>query len=114
MVLSGHSWDFMLIVVTLLHSCENFGVVLIFVFGGVTIWDRISKAVKEIKSRILVVGVGECVKKINNARRDEERGEGTWFDAASRAEVEEPVGTLEVSCCSKEYNGFYTLLLQVS
>ena len=75
-------------VVTLLHSCEKFGVVLIFVFGGVTIWDRISKAVKEIKSRILVVGVGECMNKINNARRDEERGGCMSFDAASYAEVE--------------------------
>ena len=32
---------------------------------------------------------------INNVRRDGERVEGTSFDAASCAEVEEPVGTLE-------------------
>ena len=77
----------MLIVVTFLHSCEIFGVVIIFVVGGVTIWDGISKAVEEIKSGVLVVGVGERVNAINNARRDGERGDGTSFYAASCAEV---------------------------
>ena len=66
-----------------------------FFVGGVTIWDGISKAAKEIKSRILVVGVGERVNVINNACRYGKRGEGTPFDAASCAEVEELVGTLE-------------------
>ena len=71
----------MLIVVPFLHSREIFGVVLIFIFGVVTIWDGISKAVEEIKSGILVVGVSERMNAINNARRDGERGEGTSFDA---------------------------------
>ena len=92
-----HSWDFRWIFI-FLHSCEIFGVVFIFVVGGVAIWDGISKSVKEIKSKILVVGVGERLYAVDNARRDGERGEGTSFDAASCTEVEEPVGTLEVSC----------------
>ena len=106
MVFCCLSWGFVLIVVTLLHSCEIVGVVLIFIFGVVTIWDGISKAVEEIKSRILVVGVGKRVNAINNARRDGERGEGMSFDVASYVEVDEPVGTLEVSCWSKAYRGF--------
>ena len=59
-----------MLIITFLHSCEIFGVVLIFCVRGVTIWDEISKAVKEIKSGILVFGVGEYVNAINNARRD--------------------------------------------
>ena len=77
-----------MIFVPLLHSCEIFGLVLVFVDGGVTICDGISKAVEEIKSGVLVVGVGERVIGINNARRDEERGGCMSFDAASYAEVE--------------------------
>ena len=65
-----------MIVVPFLHSRDIFGAVLIFVLGGVTIWDGIYKAVKEIKSGILVVGVGESVNVINNMCRDRERGEG--------------------------------------
>ena len=92
-----------MLVVTFLHPCEIFGVVPIFVVGGVTIWDGISKEVKEIKSRILVVDVGKRVNAIDNARRYGKRGEDTLFDAASCAEVEEPVGNVEVSCRSKAY-----------
>ena len=95
-----------MLVVTFLHPCEIFGVVPIFVVGGVTIWDGISKAVEEIKSQILVVSVGERVNAINNARRYRERGEGTSFDAASYVEVEQPVGALEVSYWSKTYSRF--------
>ena len=51
---------------------------------------------------------------IDNARRDGERGEGALFDVASCAEVEEPVGTLEVSCWSKAYSEFCALLPPVS
>ena len=105
-VLCCHSWEFILIVVPFLHSCEIFGVVLIFVVGGVTIWDGISKAAEEIKSGVLAVGVSECVNTINNACRDRERGDGTSFDVASCAEVEGPVGTLEVSCWSETYSRF--------
>ena len=83
-----------MLIFTFLQSCEIFGVVLVLVVGGVTIWNGISEAVKEIKSRILVVGVGERVNAINNARRDGERGEGTSFDTAFCAEVEETVVTL--------------------
>ena len=43
---------------------------------------------------------------VNNARQDRERGEGKSSDAASCTEVEEPVETLDVSCCSKAYSGF--------
>ena len=96
----------MLIVIPFLHSCDIFGVVLIFVVRGVTIWDWISKAVEEVKSGILVFEVGKRVNAINNARRYGERGEGTSFDAASCAEVEEPVGTLEFSCWSETYSEF--------
>ena len=67
MVLCCHSWDFMMIFVPLLHSCEIFGLVLVFVVGGVTICDGISKAVEEIKRGVLVVSVGECMNAINNA-----------------------------------------------
>ena len=106
MVLCCHYWDFMLIFVTFLHSCEIFGVVLIFVVGGVTIWDGISKAVEEIRSRILVVGVSKRDNEISNVRPDRERGEGTSFDAASCAEFEEPVGTLEFSFFPETYSRF--------
>ena len=106
MVLRCHSWEFMLIVVPFFHSCEIFGVVLIFFVGGVTIWDGISKAVEEIKNGVLVVVVDERVNTINKARRDGERGEGTLFDEASYAEVEEPVVILKVSCWSETYSGF--------
>ena len=75
-----------MLIVTSLHSCEIFGVVPIFVFGGVTMWDGISKAVEEIKSGILVVGVSERMNAINNARRDGDRGDGTSFDVASCAD----------------------------
>ena len=57
-------------------------------------------------SGILVVGVGERVNAINNARQEGERGEGTPFDATSCAEVEEPVGTLDFSCWYETYSGF--------
>ena len=83
MVLCCHSWEFMLIVVPFLHYCELFGVVLIFVVGGVTVWDGISKAVEEIKIRVLFFSVGKRVNATNNERWDRERGEGTSFDAAS-------------------------------
>ena len=36
--------------------------------------------------------------KSHTQRRDGERGKVTLFDAASCTEVEEPIGTLEVSC----------------
>ena len=49
-------------------------------------WDGISKAVEEIKSGILVVGVSERMNAINNARRDGDRGDGTSFDVASCAD----------------------------
>ena len=52
------------------------------------------------------VGVGERVNVINNACWDKQRGEGTLFNVASCAEVEEPVGTLEAYCWSKTYSGF--------
>ena len=87
---------------------------IIFVVGGVTIWDGISKAVEEINIGILVVGVGERLKAINNACRDGERGKGTSFDEASCVEVEEPVGTLEVYCWSEAYSGFCVWLRWVS
>ena len=54
-ILCCHSWELILIVVTFLHFCEIFGVVIIFVVGGVTILDRIFKAVEEINSGILVL-----------------------------------------------------------
>ena len=69
-------------------------------------WDGNSKAVKEIKSGILVVVVCERVNVIDKARWDRERGEDMFLDEASCAEVEEPVGTLEVSCWSEAYSGF--------
>ena len=97
-ILCCHSWEFMLNIVPFLHSCDIFRIILILVVGVVTIWDVISKAVEEIKSRILIVGVGKRVNAINNARQDGERDEGTSFDVASCAEVEKPVETLEVSC----------------
>ena len=61
---------------------------------------------KKIKSGILFVSVGERVHAVDSARWDGERGEGTLFDAAFCKEVEEPVGTLEVSCWYKAYSGF--------
>ena len=93
-----------MLIVALLHSCEIFGVVLIFVIGGVTIWDGISKAVEEIKSNILVFGIGKIVDAIDNAHWYGNRDEGTLFDAVSCAEVKEPVGKLEFSCWSKAYS----------
>ena len=74
-------------VVVFLHSCEIYGVIFIVVVGGVAIWDRITKAVKKIKSRILVISVGERVHAVNNARRDGERDKGKSFDVESCTEV---------------------------
>ena len=51
---------------------------------------------------------------VDNANRDRERGEGTLFDAASCTEVEEPVGTLEVSYWSEAYSGIFSVLCGVS
>ena len=68
--------------------------------GHATIyWERIEP--KTVFPTMLVVGVSKRVNAINNTFRDGERGEGMFFDAASCAEFEEPVGTLEVSCWSK-------------
>ena len=69
---------------------------------------------KKIKSRILVVSVGKRVHAVDNARWDRERGEGKSFDVASCTEVEEPIGTLKVSCCSEAYSGFCSGLHGVS
>ena len=55
----------------------------------------------------MAVGFGERVNAINNARQDVERVEGMSFDAESCAEVEESVGTLEVSCFYESYSGFF-------
>ena len=63
-------------VVVLLHSCDIPGIVFIVVVWGVAIWDGITKAVKTIKNRILVVSVGKRVHAMNNTRRDGERGKG--------------------------------------
>ena len=82
-----------------LHSCEISGIVFIFFVGGVAIWDRITQAVKKINIRILVVSVGERIHAVDNVCWDGERG-------ASGTEVEEPIGTLEVSCWSEADSGF--------
>ena len=63
---------------------------------------------------ILVVSIGDRVYAVGNARWDGERNEGTSFDAASCTEVEEPVGTLDVSCWSEAYNGLCAGLRGVS
>ena len=76
------------LVVVFLHSCKIPAVVFIVVFGGVAIWDRITKTVKKTRSVILVVRVGECVHAVDKARQDGERGKGTLFDAASCTKVE--------------------------
>ena len=93
-------------VVAFLNSYEISGVIFIVVVRGVAVWDGITKAVKKIKSGILVVSVIKRVYTVNNARQDRERGEGTLFDAAFCKEVEEPIGTLEVSCWSEAYSEF--------
>ena len=51
---------------------------------------------------------------VNNACQDGERGEGKLFYVESCTEVEEPVGTLEVSCWSNAYSGFCAGLRGVS
>ena len=53
----------------------------------------------------MVVSIGKRVYAVDNMRWDGKRGEDTLFDAASCKEVEEPVGTLEVSCWSEAYSG---------
>ena len=80
--------------------------IFIFVVGGVAIWDRITQVVKKIKIRILVVSVGERIHAVDNVCRDGERVKGTPFDTVSGKEVEEPIGTLEVSCWSEADIGF--------
>ena len=100
-------------VVVLLHSCEISGGFFIVVVGDVGIWDRITQAVKKIKSRIMVVSVGECVHAVHNAFRDGERGKCTTFDVPSGTEVEEPIGTLEVPCWSEADSGFCAGLRRV-
>ena len=75
-------------------------------------WDY--QGDRKTKSGILVVSTGERVHAVDNARQDGEKGEGTSFDAASCTEVDEPIGTLEVSCWSKAYSGLSTGLCGVS
>ena len=74
-------WGFLFLVVTLIHSCETFGVIFIVVVGYVAILDRITQVVKKIKIGILVVSVGKRIHAVNNACQDGERGKVTSFDA---------------------------------
>ena len=107
MVWCCNSWYFLL-VVAFLQSCEISGVVSVVVFGGVAVWYGITKAVKKIKSGILVVSVGERMRAVDNACRDGERDEVTLFDVASCKEVQEPIGTSEVTYPNESYSGFCT------
>ena len=54
--------------------------------------------VKKTKSRILVLSIGKRVHAVDNTCWDGERGKGTLFDAASGAEFEKTIETLEVYC----------------
>ena len=105
MVWCCHSW-YSWLIVAFLQYFKIFGVVFIVVVRVVAIWVGIPKAVKIIKSRILVFSVRNCVYAVDNARQDGDRGEGTLFDEASCTEVEETVGTLKVSCWSEVYSWF--------
>ena len=102
------------LVVAFLHSCNIFGVIFVVVFGGVAIWDGISKAIKKIKSRIMVVSVCKRVHAVDNARWYGERGKGTSFYVVSCTEVEEPEGTLEIYYWSEAYSRFCAGLCGVS
>ena len=74
-----HSWNFFLVwccrswdlhlVVVFLNSCNTSDAVFVVVVRGVTIWDRINQAVKNIKRRILVISVSKLVHAVDNACR---------------------------------------------
>ena len=55
---------------------------------------------------ILLVSVDERVHAVDNACRDRERVKGTSFDVDSGTDIEQPIGTLEVSCLSEADSGF--------
>ena len=56
----------MVIIFIFLHSYKTSDVVFIFVVISLAILDRITQAVKEVNSGILVVGVGKRVHAVNN------------------------------------------------
>ena len=65
-------------------------------------------------SRIMVVSLGKRMHTVNNARRDGDMGKGVLFIPASCKEVEEPMGTLEVSCWSEADSRFCAVFCGVA